>query len=167
MTGKISITALFTAFTVILSYVETLIPVIGIPGAKLGLANFGIVLAIYLLGEKEALLINIVRILLIGMLFGNLFSVIYSIAGAVASFLAMIWMKRCLRVSMITVAICGGVFHNIGQLMIAALVVETYSVVTYLPVLIVFGAIAGFLIGFLAAIVYKRIKRAVDNLLKK
>lgn len=156
MSKKISITALFTAFAVILSYVETFIPAIGIPGVKLGLANFAVILALYLLGYKDALLINIIRIIIIGAFFGNLFSICFSIAGALFSFLFMAILRKTESVSMITVGIVGGVAHNIGQIIVASFVVETYSVITYLPILIVSGIITGTAIGMMAHIIYKR-----------
>ena len=87
MSKKIAVTALFTAFAVILSYIETFIPVIGIPGVKLGLANFSIMLALYLLGNREAVIINIVRLLLVGFMFGNMFAIVYSLAGAGFSYI--------------------------------------------------------------------------------
>ena len=161
MSRKISINAVFTAFAVVLSYIETFIPVMGIPGVKLGLANFAIVLALYILGYKNAITINIVRILIIGAFFGNLFSICFSIAGAVISFIPMALLKRTGKVSMFTVAITGGVFHNVGQIFVASFVVDTYSVFSYVPVLIISGIVTGAVIGILAGIVYKRIKNII------
>lgn len=161
---RISVLALFTAFAVILSYLETFIPAIGIPGVKLGLANFSIVLALYFLGYKEGILINIIRIIIIGAFFGNLFSIYFSIAGAVISYLVMALLKKTGRFSMITVAIAGGVFHNIGQIIIASFVVDNYGVFTYLPVLIISGIFTGSIIGILSEIIYKRTKHILDKL---
>ncbi len=160
MSKKIAVTALFTAFAVILSYIETFIPVIGIPGVKLGLANFSIMLALYLLGNREAMIINIVRILLVGFMFGNMFAIVYSLAGAGFSYIIMIGAKK-IKLSMVTVAILGGVFHNIGQIIVAGMVVETYSVFAYVPVLIFSGMITGMLIGILALFVYNRVHKYI------
>ena len=160
MSKKIAVTALFTAFAVILSYIETFIPVIGIPGVKLGLANFSIVLALYLLGNREAGVINIVRILLVGFMFGNMFAIVYSLTGAGFSYIIMIGAKK-IKLSMVTVAILGGVFHNIGQIIVAGMVVETYSVFAYVPVLIFSGIITGMLIGILALFVYNRVYKHI------
>lgn len=153
---NISISALFTAFAVILSYIETFIPAIGIPGVKLGLANFAIVLALYFLGYRQAIIINIVRIIIIGAFFGTLFSICFSIAGAIVSFVAMAVFKKTEKFSMVTVAIIGGVFHNIGQIVVAAIVVDTYGIFTYIPVLILSGIVTGLVIGILSDIVYRR-----------
>lgn len=155
---NIAMTALFTAFAVILSYIESFIPVIGIPGVKLGLANFAIMLALYLLGYRHAIITNIVRIIIIGAFFGNLFSICFSIAGAVISFCAMALCKKTGKLSMVTVAIVGGVFHNVSQILVAAFVVNTYGIITYIPVLIVSGIVTGLIIGILSDIVYRRIK---------
>ena len=91
---KISLMALFTAFAVILSYIETFIPTVGIPGAKLGLANFAVIMVMYAVGNKEAFFINVIRIIIIGLFFGNMFSICFSIAGALVSFIGMVLLKR-------------------------------------------------------------------------
>lgn len=158
MSKKISLSALFTAFAVILSYIETLFPSIGIPGVKLGLANLAIILVMYFLGCRWAIVSNIVRIIIIGAFFGNMFQILFSIAGAVFSFLIMALLKKTGVFSMITVVILGSVFHNVGQILVAAFIVKTYGIVTYLPVLIVSGIIAGTVIGVLSDIIYKRTK---------
>lgn len=160
---KISLLSLFTAFAVILSYVESFLPSVWIPGVKLGLANFAVVLALYLFGAKEALLINIVRIVIISAMFGNLFGIWFSFAGAFLSFIAMFLLKRTNRVSIVTVGMIGGVFHNIGQTIVAAFAVDSYAVYVYLPVLMIAGLITGAIIGILAAIVFRRTERVLNR----
>lgn len=160
MSKKIAVTALFTAFAIVLSYIESFFPVIAIPGVKLGLANLVIVVSLELLGVKEALMINCTRILLVGFMFSNLFSILYSLAGAVFSFIVMVAAKR-IKLSMITVGILGGVFHNIGQIIIAGFVVETYSVYSYVPVLMFSGIVAGAFIGILAWMIYNRVGKYI------
>ena len=79
---KTAVLGMYLAFAMILSYIEVLIPLpIPIPGIKLGLANLAIILILYLYGFKEALLINVVRIILIGLLFTNVSMILYSLAG--------------------------------------------------------------------------------------
>lgn len=163
---KVSILSMFTAFAIILSYVESFIPVAGIPGVKLGLANLAILLALYFLGTKEAALVNVVRIIVVGFLFGNLFSIIYSIAGAIFSLAVMAVLKKTDKFHLQTVSIAGGVFHNIGQIIIAAFVVETYSVINYMPVLIISGIITGIAIGIVADIIYNRTKPIMNKYLQ-
>lgn len=149
---------MFLAFALILGYVEMLIPIsFGIPGMKLGLANLAVLLALYRFGIKEAFLIDILRIVLSGFLFGNLYGILYSLAGGILSFLIMTLAKKTGRFGMSGVSMAGGVFHNIGQLAVAALVVETKGIFYYLPPLLVAGVITGFLIGMLAQQIWNRI----------
>lgn len=140
------------ALALILSYVESLIPFsFGIPGIKLGLPNLIVLLLLYdrTGGAKEALLVNALRIVLSGFLFSNLYAILYALSGAAFSFLAMLTGKKCGRFSMIGVSVLGGVFHNIGQMITAMLVVETFAVAYYVPFLIVAGTMTGALLGFL------------------
>ena len=141
----------FLALALICSYVESLIPIsFGIPGVKLGLTNIGVVLMLYCIGAKEALAVSVCRIVLAGFLFGNLFSILYSLAGGLLSFLIMWAVKRTGKLGILPVSVCGGIFHNIGQLAVAALVVENYNVFYYLPVLLLAGAATGLAIGVVA-----------------
>jgi heptaprenyl diphosphate synthase len=166
MTKKISILALFTAFAIVLSYIESFLPVMGIPGVKLGLANLAVVLTMYLLGLKEAFLLNVIRIILIGAMFGNLSGILFSIAGATVSFFVMAVLKITNKFSVISVGVVGGVFHNIGQIVVAAWVVDTFNIIVYIPVLIFSGIITGTLIGLLAQMIYTRTKKNFDELLR-
>lgn len=143
----------FLALALILSYVESLIPFsFGIPGIKLGLPNLIVVLLLYW-GEdhaKEAILVNMLRIILSGFLFSNLYTILYALAGALLSFAAMMTGRRLNCFSMIGVSVLGGVFHNIGQIVVAMLVVETFYVGYYIPFLIVAGTVTGAVLGFAA-----------------
>lgn len=141
----------FLALALICSYVESLIPIsFGIPGVKLGLTNIVVILMLYCIGAKEALAVSACRIVLAGFLFGNLFSILYSLAGGLLSFLIMWAVKRTGKLGILPVSVCGGIFHNIGQLAVAALVVENYNVFYYLPVLLLAGAATGLVIGIVA-----------------
>ena len=159
MKHKAAYFGVFTALALIFSYVETLIPInFGIPGAKLGLANLVIVIVLYKTGGKEALLLSVTRIVLSGFLFGNLFAILYSLAGGLFSLAVMGLVKRRKSFSIIGVSMAGGVTHNIGQLIVAMLVVETYQVGYYLPVLMLAGLATGTLIGVISREVLKRLK---------
>lgn len=156
---KLTTMALFVTAALMLSYIESLVPFFwGIPGMKLGLANLAVVLALYFYGWREALTVNVLRILLSGILFGNLFSVLFSLGGALISFIAMLLAKRA-KFSLCGVSMAGGVFHNIGQLLIAAFLVETVEVGYYAPFLLVMGLATGFLIGIVGKELLKRIPR--------
>lgn len=159
MKGKAAYFGVFTALALIFSYVETLIPFqFGIPGVKLGLANLIIVIVLYKTEWKEALLFSIVRIVLAGFIFGSLFSIMYSLAGGMLSLAVMALLKRNDSFSVMGVSMAGGVAHNIGQLIVAMIVVETYQVGYYLPVLLIAGLITGAVIGIVAGEVLKRIR---------
>lgn len=164
MKKKTAYIGVFLAFALILSYVESLVPFyFGVPGVKLGLANLAVVLALYLYGWREALLLNMMRVLLAGFLFGNLFMIMYSIAGAVCSFLIMGLFKKTGRFSILGVSMAGGIFHNAGQIAVAYFVTRTAGVVYYFPVLLAAGMITGLLIGLLAKEIMKYIRRIVKE----
>ena len=159
MKSKAAYFGVFTALALIFSYVETLIPIqFGVPGIKLGLANLIIVIVLYKTDWREALLLSVVRIILAGFIFGSLFSIIYSLAGGILSLAVMALLKRTDRFSVIGVSIAGGVCHNIGQLIVAMIVVDTYQVGYYLPVLLIAGLVTGAVIGAIAGEVLKRIR---------
>ena len=148
MRGKVAYFGVFTALALIFSYVETLIPInFGIPGAKLGLANLVIVTVL-----------SVIRSVLAGFTFGNLFAILYSLAGGLLSLAAMTMIKQRGSFSVIGVSMAGGVTHNIGQLIVAMLVVETYQVGYYLPVLMISGLVTGALIGLVCKEVIRRLK---------
>lgn len=158
MKSRVAYFGVFTALALIFSYVETLIPVnLGIPGVKLGLANLIIVVALYKMRLSEAYLLSVVRVLLAGFIFGNYFSIIYSLAGGLLSLTVMALLKKWGGFSLQGISIAGGVFHNIGQLIVAAVVVETFSVIYYFPVLLVAGLLTGLVIGIVAEMMLKRL----------
>lgn len=155
---RVAVFGVFTALALIFSYIELLIPInFGISGAKLGLANLIIVIVLYKAEWKEALLLSVVRIILSGFLFGNLFGILYSLAGGVLSLAVMALLKKTQIFSIIGVSMAGGVSHNVGQLIMAMLVVETYAVGYYLPVLLIAGLITGTLIGIAGREMLKRL----------
>lgn len=148
---RIALLSIFLALALILSYVEVLIPFnFGIPGIKLGLANALVLLALYLLGWREALVLSVARIALSFLLFGSAMSFLYSLAGGMLSLLVMILLKKTGRLHVITVSICGGVSHNLGQLFVAAFFVSNLKIFYYLPVLLLAGFLTGALIGVIS-----------------
>ena len=162
MKRNVAFMGLFLALALVLSYVEAIIPInIGIPGVKLGLANIVIIIALYGLGTKEAYILSILRILLAGFLFGNLFAILYSLVGGMLSLTCMALLKKFTPLSMITVSIVGGVTHNLGQIMIASVIVENYHVMYYFAVLFVAGCVTGVVIGIVSALIYKRLRRVL------
>ena len=149
----------FVALALIFSYIETLIPInFGIPGVKLGLANLIIVVGLYKLHLADDYLLSVTRVILAGFLFGNLFSIIYSLAGCLLSLTVMALVKRTEKFDVMGISILGGIFHNIGQLIVAALVLENVSIFNYIPVLLIAGLVTGALIGLVAGEILKRLK---------
>ncbi|MGN0350496.1 MAG: Gx transporter family protein [Roseburia sp.] len=149
----------FIALALICSYIESLIPFyFGIPGVKLGLTNIVVVIMLYTVGEKEAFGISMLRIVLAGFLFGNMFSILYSLAGGILSFCVMYIVKKTKLLGVIPVSVCGGISHNIGQIIVAAIVVENYNIFYYVPALLIAGTITGFLIGIVAQEITIRLK---------
>lgn len=161
-TRTIAMCGVMTAMAMIFSYVESLIPIpIPVYGVKLGVANIAIITVMYAIGEREALIINCIRITLTAVLFGNLNSFIFSMAGGLLSFVVMVILKRTKMFSIVGVSVAGGVFHNVGQIIAAIFIMETGAIIYYLPVLIVAGVITGIIIGIVSALVAKRVKSAV------
>ncbi len=157
MNRKIALLGLFSALAIIFGYVELLIPS-GIPGVKIGLANLAVVFLLMRYSWKEALLVSLIRILVIGFLFTNAFSILYSLAGAAFSLLVMALLKRSPQFSVFGISMAGGIAHNVGQLLVAMAVVESFSLVYYAPVLLLSGVLTGFLIGALTTEVLKRVR---------
>ena len=153
---------IFLALALVFSYIESFIPVaLAIPGIKLGIANIVIVMVLYLFGPGEAFVISIVRVVLSGFLFGNMFGIIYGMCGAVLSLAVMIIIRNTRQFHVITVSAIGGVAHNLGQIMIASVIVQNYNVMYYFAVLMIAGAITGILIGIVSDIMIKRLGRIV------
>ena len=152
-----AILGLMVALAFTLSYLESLLPInLGIPGVKLGLANLVVVIVLYTLKPGEAFAIAMVRILLAAATFGNPYSLAYSLCGGLLSFTVMLLMKKT-NLSVIGVSILGGVSHNLGQILIAAVLMGTTKIVYYFPVLLVAGLITGFLLGGISHIILLRL----------
>lgn len=159
---KVAYLGVLAALAVLCGYIETLIPfAFGIPGMKLGLANIMTVAVLYLFGTKEAAAVSGIRIILVGFLFGNLYGLLYSLAGGVLSFICMVLLKRSGRFSIFGVSIGGGIMHNIGQLLIAAVVVNELRLSYYAPFLIIAGAGTGLLIGIISRLIQRRLQHMI------
>ena len=163
-TKKTAQLGVYIALAMILSYVESLIPFsFGIPGIKLGLTNVVTVIMMYTYGIPGALGVAVLRAVLSGFMCGNAFSIIYSVAGCVLSFIFMYILKKTNHFAIISVSAAGGVMHNVGQLIVAANVVKTYSVIYYAPVLIIAGVFTGIIIGIVSDEIVKRIGNRMET----
>lgn len=164
MAKKAAYMGMLTALAFVFSYIEFLLPInLGVPGIKLGLANLVVIVALYLMNVRAACTLSFVRILLTGLTFGNPASMIYSLAGGMLSLAIMIMAKKSDFFSVTGVSVLGGVFHNVGQIIVAILVVETKSLLFYLPVLILSGTVAGVLIGILASILIRHLNKMKES----
>lgn len=167
MNGKayrVALYGLCIALAFILSYLESLIPIQMVPGMKIGLTNLVVLIALYYLNAKAAFVVNFVRILLVAFTFGNLQSLCYSAAGGMLAYLVMLGLKSTKHFAMVTVSVAGSVVHNVGQILVAMLMVETTSVAWYLAVLTISGVVSGVVVGILGGVVLTKLP---ENLRKE
>lgn len=161
---RVALDGILVALAMIFSYMETFIPFnFGVPGIKLGLANLVVLLGLTFLPAVDVLLISLVRIFLSSLLFGNVMSLWYSLAGGLLSFAAMYLLSRRDDISLIGMSMTGGVLHNVGQVITAAIVVRTLQLTGYLPVLLVAGLVTGAIIGTLAKLLMPRVQNALQS----
>lgn len=156
-TKRLVLLAMLTAVAMILSYVESLLPSVGIPGVKMGLANIAVIFALFRFGWKEAAALSLVRVVLVSLLFGSVGAMLYSLAGAVLSLAVMALLRRIDRFSTVGISVAGGVAHNAGQILMAMLILQTKQLLGYLPVLAVSGIAGGVLTGLAAALLIRHI----------
>ena len=157
-TKRIATAALLATLALIFSYVETMIPFfVSMPGVKLGVANLVILIALYKLDIRYAFAINLVRIMISGLLFTGVFGMFYSLAGGMLSLLVMWVLKKTELFSVVGVSMAGGVAHNVGQLLIASLLVSDLRMFIYMPVLMFSGLASGIIIGVLCHFIFEKV----------
>ena len=160
---KVAFLGLCVALSMILSYFEglipMLIPVYGGYGIKVGFANLVTIFMLYKFSAKETVAVSIIRVILMSILFPKGLTFAYSLAGATLSLVGMIVLKRSKLFSSVTVSVVGAILHNIGQIIIAVILMETSQIAFYLPVLLISGTIAGVVIGIAASLLVKRLDR--------
>ena len=153
---RLALAGMLTAVMFIIGYVESLLPpIFSVPGIKPGFANIPVMIAIYILDWKLAAAMSFTRILLSGFTFTGLFACIYSLAGAVISITVMVILKRTKKFSVTGVSMAGGVAHNLGQVIVASIVVGK-AIWYYFPVLVIAGLVAGMLTGVVTGCILKR-----------
>ncbi len=164
-TRRLTVLALFAALAMVLSYVEMLLPPIwsAIPGIKVGLGNMVTIALLYKFSVKEAAIVSLIRIVAVSFLFGNLLTLAYSIAGAFFSIVIMALLKKTNLFSTVGVSIAGGVFHNLGQIIMAIILLKTMEIGYYMIVLTFTGTLAGVVIGIASALVLKYIQKLKIN----
>lgn len=168
MSRKVTYAAILVALAMTFSYIEVLIPInVGLPGMKLGLANLVVLIGFYILKPQEVFFISLVRILLMGCLFGNGLSLMYSLSGGILSYLIMLLLKNIKGFSIVGISIAGGVSHNVGQILAAILIIQNNKIIYYLPPLMIAGIITGALIGFLAKRILPTVSKGSQKILIK
>lgn len=159
MKTKVAHFGVLVALALILSYVETWIPInFGIPGIKLGLSNLVVIISIYKYGLKKSFFLGITKVLLSNILFGNLSSMIFGLVGMICSVFLMCMLKKTRKFSVIGISMAGGIAHNLGQIFVAMFIIQSFAIIFYLPVLLLSGMITGILIGIVANEIIKRIR---------
>ncbi len=161
MSKKVAFYGIFAALAILMGYVEAMVQMpIPVPGIKLGLANVIVVIAMYFMGNKAAIGINIIRVLISALLFNGFSGFLYSLSGAAASFIVMALAKKIRSSGIIGVSVLGGVTHNIAQIGVAALVLNTPGLMFYVPALLVAGAVTGIVIGIVSKYCLEHIEKA-------
>ncbi len=156
---RITLLSLFCALAMIMSYLESLIPLPLPFGIKVGLPNIIIVFILYRVGALSAFAVSIVRVILVSLLFGNALSLLYSLAGAVLSLTLMIILKSIKSFSTVGVSVIGGIAHNAGQIIVACIVMDTAQISYYLPILAIAGTVAGVLVGIAGNLLITKIRK--------
>ncbi len=162
---QIGIMAMFVSMGLILQYAESRILISPVPGGKLGLANIVSIINIFMFGGGNAMLIAILRAFLGALLTGGAMAIPYSLAGAFFSTLVMCVLKKyCYpRVSMVGMSIAGAAGHNLSQVCVAALVLSSAYIFSYLPLLLAVSAISGAVTGYAAQIFGNRFLKYGDK----
>ena len=154
--------AISSTLAMILSYLESMVPLsFAVPGIKIGLANIVIVFVMYRLGIKQAIAVSFIRLIWVAIIFGSFATFVYSASGAVLSLAGMGILKLTNKFSTVGVSVAGGILHNAGQIIAAAVLMGTAQIVYYMPVLIVSGLATGVIIGVVAALTVKKIPKSV------
>ena len=158
-TKRLTTLSLLSAVAMILSYIEAQIPLsVAVPGVKIGLSNIATVFALYTLGAPAAVAVSVVRVILSSLLFGNFAMMIYSLSGAALALVFMILTKRSRVFSVIGVSVTGGVMHNAGQVIAAAVMMENAGIAAYVIPLIISGTLAGIVVGVISALLVGRLE---------
>ena len=153
MSRKVAFYGIFAALAVLMGYVEMIVPSpVPIPGVKLGFANVIVLIALYFMGGKAALGINIIRVMISALLFNGFSGLLFSIAGAAVSYIVMVCVKK--------IKSAGGIAHNVAQIVVAAVILDTPGLMYYFPALLISGTVTGVVIGIISKYCLKNIEKA-------
>ena len=159
-TNKITFLGIMLSLGIILSYVDSLIPLSTyVPGMKIGLANIITMYVLYNYRLRDAFIIMFLRVLISGFLFFGLNSVIFGLMGGVMCIFFMTLFKKVKMFSVIGVSVIGSLSHNLGQILTAFIIMDNINIMYYFPVLLVTGLITGAVIGYISGILIKRFEK--------
>lgn len=157
-TRKIALLGILTAGTIVIAILESFIPSVGIPGVKLGLANIMILVILYELGILDAIIVNVLRVVVVGLVRGSIFSMgfLMSLTGAIFSLGIMILFYLLIKkFSIIGVSVIGSLFHVTGQVLIAMIFLGSAYVILYLPIIAISAIITGVFVGITAMLIIR------------
>lgn len=158
---EVAYTGLLCALAAVLGYVEALLPpFVPVSGFKIGLSNIAVMYALYRIGKRRAFFVILVKVLVTSLWFSGLNTLIYSLFGGVAAYFAMLAALR-LKMSHYGVGMCGGVFHNMGQLAAACIVLKTTGTLSLAPALLILGLAAGWTVGLAARLLLRATEKIV------
>lgn len=168
-TKKIAKMSMLLAISVVLSLIESLIPIFNgiVPGIKLGLANTVVLFALYMFSFKDAIYLSLMRVFLIGILRTGVFSItfFFSLSGGLLSVITMYLVKNYTKLSIVGVSIVGAISHSVGQIIIAILFLSNVNIVYYLPILLISSIVTGIIVGMCVKRVLKYYsKTTLDNI---
>ena len=160
-TKKIAVLGVLTAVALVLSYLEAILPPLyaAVPGVKVGFPNVVVILILYRFGAKEAAMVSFMRVFIVALLFGNAMTLAYSIAGAVLSLILMMIFKKLDWFSAVGVSIIGGIAHNVGQIIVAILLLNSTLIAYYMIILTITGTLAGVAVGLAGSLLIKRLEK--------
>ena len=155
---KLTLLSVLTAAALILSYAESVLPPIfpTVPGIRVGLPNIVIIFVLYRMDVRSAISVSLVRIVIAALLFGSPISFVYSLAGAFLSLTVMALLKKLNILSAVGVSVAGGIFHNMGQILAAMLLLQTVQIGYYFLILAITGTVSGLFIGLCGAFMIAR-----------
>lgn len=159
---KLIFLSLLTSFGIILGLFESQIPLtVAIPGARLGLSNIVVLVTIISIGYKEGLIVALLKTVILVLVSGQVTAFFYSFAGALLSCFSMILSHKFLSkyLSLVGISEIGSFFHNLGQILVASLMLKSLTIMTYLPLLVIIGIFTGYFVGISAIFMEKHLNK--------
>ena len=146
-TRRIALSGLLFALAMALSFIEGTLVIPGLlPGMKLGLANIVVMYALFFMGARQALVLDVLKALFVFLVSGFTAGLL-SLCGGLLSLLVM-WVLYYLlpvRPTWFILSVCGALAHNIGQLLGASVILSTAVSLYYAPIMLVLGLVMGML----------------------